>query len=124
MVHSESQVIENLTNIPLGKSKKAKRVQSIDVLVIRVINCREPSDDCPEPKYTLKMSKPCAHCIYHMSHMSHTGYRIRKVYYTTNDGSIAMEKLSDMICQPQYLSGFYNEASIPKYISNTFALVE
>jgi hypothetical protein len=62
------------------------RSDTLDILVIRISRSG-----------ILGNSRPCKNCIRRLSKM---GYKIKHVYYTTNDGSIIREKFDQMLASP------------------------
>lgn len=68
------------------------QVETYDILVIRVSRTGAYGS-----------SRPCFHCIRTM--MKHPRVRVRNVYYSTNEGMIVREKLSEMlVTTPPYIS--------------------
>jgi deoxycytidylate deaminase len=62
-----------------GHRKLRRKLAKTDILVFR------------ETVYGIKNSKPCSECIKTMKNMG-----IRRVYYSTDDGILVYEKVSDM----------------------------
>lgn len=92
-VHAEHDAIINLPARP-----RNLRHKKVDILIIRT-----SKTGC------LGMSKPCAHCIDIMSEMApKKGYKINRVYYTTEEGVILCDKLDKLICDPDmHISKYY-----------------
>ena len=71
----------------IGKIKNKKnKPKKLDIVVIRLTKTGALSE-----------SRPCYHCLCFMEKCS---LDIRNVYYSTSDGTIAKEKLSDMKSNP------------------------
>lgn len=81
-IHAEMCVLNKI--IKAKSLCPSKRINKYDVLVIRVAKNNK-----------LGSSRPCYHCI--MSMMKNSFVKIRNVYYSTNDGTIVREKLSEML---------------------------
>lgn len=93
-VHAEQDAIKNL---PTNSKKHPKRVE---LLVVRASKTGK-----------LGTSKPCSHCIKSMHEFArHKGYYISHVHYSTNDGYIVKQKLSDV---DSVLSGFFRYRNNP-----------
>lgn len=92
-VHAEHDAIINLPIRPRNLHPK-----KVDILIIRT-----SKTGC------LGMSKPCAHCIMKMSDLApKRGYKINKVYYTTEDGYVTCDKLDKLIEDPDmHISKYY-----------------
>lgn len=62
------------------------------------------------------MSKPCAHCITTMTDLApKKGYKINRVYYTTDDGMVICDKLNRLVEEPDmHISKFYRRKIIDK----------
>lgn len=92
-VHAEHDAIINLPTRPRNLRRK-----KVDILIIKT-----SKTGC------LGMSKPCAHCISIMTDIApKKGYKIERVYYSTEDGVITYNKLGELISDPDmHISKFY-----------------
>lgn len=96
-IHAEHDAISKL--IPL---KKKKKLESIDLLVIRVSRI-----------YNIQMSKPCYNCIQTMKILPEKkGYKINNIYYSNNDGEIVKTNLKCLENSEYHYSKFYNRNKI------------
>jgi cytidine deaminase len=79
--HAETDAIDHLP------SNNNNRIITLNLVVIRV-----------NIDGTLKNSKPCAHCLMHLTTLTHARrYRVKYVYYSDNNGSIVRKKLSELM---------------------------
>lgn len=93
-IHAEYDAISKL--VPL---KKKKKLQTIDILVIRVSRINN-----------IQMSKPCFNCIQIMKTMPEKkGYKINNIYYSNNDGDIIKTNLNYLDNTEYHYSKFYNK---------------
>jgi hypothetical protein len=91
-VHAEHDAILNLP--PL---KNKKRLQSINLLVIRV-----------SVKNKLQCSKPCNNCIQKMKFLPEIkGYKIKHIYYSDYYGNIVETNLRNLENEEQYYTRYY-----------------
>jgi cytidine deaminase len=80
-VHAEHDAI-----IKLCPLKKKKRLEIINILVIRVSS-----------KNKLQSSKPCGNCLEIMKTLPmKKGYKIQNVYYSDNEGNIIKKSLTNL----------------------------
>lgn len=80
--HAETNVIKKLRCTP--KDNKRRRLY-IDLISIRLSN-----------HGTLKCAKPCVICVRNMLMIQKTGYVIKKIYYSTNEGTIMCTTLNEL----------------------------
>ena len=79
-IHAEQDAISKL---PIRKSRKLKK---INILVIRTTGTGK-----------INNSKPCYHCIQYMINTTpQYGYKISNVYFSTDNGSIEKQKLTQL----------------------------
>ncbi len=91
-IHAEHNAISKL--LPL---KKKKRLESIDILVIRVSRTN-----------TIQMSKPCYNCIQIMKTLPEKkGYKINNIYYSDNHGDIIKTNIKCLENSEQHISKYY-----------------
>jgi len=92
-VHAEYDAISKL--LPL---KKKKKLESIDILVIRVSRIN-----------TIQMSKPCYNCIQTMKILPEKkGYKINNIYYSNNEGDIVKTNIKCLDNTEYHFSKYYN----------------
>lgn len=84
--HAEMEAIMRL---PPRKNKNNRK--PITIVVIRV-----------DKRGELKNSRPCGKCIDAMSILR--GYKVKKVYYSTEVGEIRMERLSSLEGRKRHIS--------------------
>lgn len=72
--------IDAMLHLPPNK-KYNKKI--LDIIVIRVLKNGQ-----------IKNSKPCSKCLQHLNNIK--GYKIKNVYYSTDDGNILVEKFSKL----------------------------
>ena len=91
-IHAEEDAISKL--IPL---KKKKRLEPINILVIRV-----------SPKNKIQSSKPCINCLKVMNILPEKkGYKIENVYYSNEDGNILKTTLKSLENEEKHYSKYY-----------------
>jgi cytidine deaminase len=91
-IHAEEDAISKL--IPL---KRKKRLESINILVIRV-----------SPKNKLQPSKPCSNCLRLMNILPEKkGYKIENVYYSDEEGNIIKKTLKSLENEEKHYSKYY-----------------
>lgn len=91
-IHAEHNAINKL--IPL---KKKKKLESIDILVIRVSRSNN-----------IQMSKPCFNCIQIMKILPEKkGYKINNIYYSDNNGTIIKTNIKCLENSEQHISKYY-----------------
>lgn len=92
-IHAEQDAIMKL------ETNTKKHLKNVSMLVVRASKTGK-----------LGMSKPCTHCIRAMNELAREkGYYISSVYYSTNDGTIVKEKLSNI---QGVLSGYYKSLKL------------
>jgi cytidine deaminase len=74
--HAEQNALKKLMSLP------NKKMKNISLLVIRITKTG-----------TVGESRPCLHCL---SAMERSKLKIKWVYYSTKEGTIVREKLSEM----------------------------
>ena len=80
--------------IPL---KKRKRLEPINILVIRV-----------SPKNKIQSSKPCINCLKIMNTLPEKkGYKIENVYYSNEEGNILKTTLKSLENEEKHYSKYY-----------------
>jgi deoxycytidylate deaminase len=90
-IHAEEDAIRKL---PFRKNKK--KIE-IDLLVIRI-----------NKNGKLLNSKPCSNCLKKMKNIK--GYKIKYVHYSTENGTIVTQKLSDLLQDTNvHISYFFNK---------------
>jgi hypothetical protein len=93
-VHAEHDAITKLC--PL---KKKKRLESINILVIRISS-----------KNKLQSSKPCSNCLNIMKYLPiKKGYKIQNVYYSDNEGNIIKQSLTKLDNEDKHYSRYYKQ---------------
>ena len=86
-IHAEQSAIDRLPNLT-----NKKHLKTINIIVVRISKTGMWS-----------MSKPCIHCIKYMNNIAPLkGYRIKRVYYSCEDGSIKNYSLNNMCDDPDY----------------------
>lgn len=91
-IHAEHDAIRKL--LPL---KRKKRLQNINILVIRLSG-----------KNKLQSSKPCMNCINMMKTLpSKLGYKIQDVYYSNENGDIIKSSLKNLEMTEPHYSRYY-----------------
>ena len=91
-IHAEEDAISKL--IPL---KKKKRLEPINILVIRV-----------SPKNKIQSSKPCINCLKIMNTLPEKkGYKIENVYYSNEEGNILKTTLKSLENEEKHYSKYY-----------------
>jgi deoxycytidylate deaminase len=103
-LHAEEVAIDNLRN-----KIDTKKIIDVSLIVIR-ITLKSNIDT-----YTLCDSKPCVICLQRIIDCVKYGFRIKKIYYSTQSGEIICYKLRDLIKKKQYISSFYTKTTIPKF---------
>lgn len=92
-VHAEQDAIMKLD------TNDKKHPKKVSLLVVRASKTGK-----------LGMSKPCSHCIKAMNELAREkGYYISSVYYSTNEGTIVKEKLTNI---EGVLSGYYKSLKL------------
>lgn len=84
-IHAEDAGMNKFNRIN-NHRRIINRSDTLDILVIRISRSG-----------ILGNSRPCRNCIRRLSKI---GYKIKHVYYTTNDGSIVREKFDQMLGSP------------------------
>ena len=79
-MHAEVDAMKKLDK---KYKKKAKRKKQVDLLVIRIGRIGD-----------LRSSRPCHKCLELLNRMK--GYRIRHIYYSTDEGTIVRERFNDL----------------------------
>lgn len=93
-IHAEEDALNKIK--PLSNCKK---LQNINLLVIRLSKHKK-----------LQSSKPCANCIYRMKMLpSKKGYRIKNIYYSTEDGNIIKSNLRTLENEEQHYTMYYKQ---------------
>ena len=96
-IHAEEDALSKL--IPL---KKRKRLEPINILVIRV-----------SPKNKIQSSKPCSNCLKIMNTLPEKkGYKIENVYYSNEEGNIVKTTLKSLENEEKHYSKYYRRAII------------
>lgn len=97
-VHAEMAALRNLP------SRRHMMPQKVDMMVIRITSTGK-----------LGMSMPCIRCVIDMHEMAPViGYRIDKVYYSTQSGDIECQKLRHLIEQGKFhVSAYYRNFKHP-----------
>jgi len=96
-IHAEYDAISKL--LPL---KKKKKLESIDILVIRVSRINN-----------IQMSKPCYNCIQIMKILPEKkGYKINNIYYSDNNGEIIKTNIKCLDSTEYHFSKYYNRNKI------------
>jgi cytidine deaminase len=96
-IHAEEDAISKL--IPL---KRKKRLESINILVIRV-----------SPKNKLQPSKPCSNCLRIMNILPEKkGYKIQNVYYSNEEGNIIKKSLKTLENEEKHYSKYYRRSIV------------
>jgi cytidine deaminase len=91
-IHAEHDAI-----LKLPPLKNKKKLQSINLLVIRV-----------SVKNKLQCSKPCNNCIQKMKFLPESkGYKIKNIYYSDYYGNIVETNLSNLENEEQYYTRYY-----------------
>jgi hypothetical protein len=91
-IHAEHDAIRKL--LPL---KRKKRLENINILVIRVSG-----------KNKLQSSKPCVNCIIMMKTLPiKLGYKIQNVYYSNENGDIIKSSLKNLEMDKPHYSKYY-----------------
>jgi cytidine deaminase len=91
-IHAEHDAINRLK--PL---KRNKRLQSINILVIRLSKSNR-----------IQQSKPCANCIQTMKTLPEKkGYKIRNIYYSDNNGEIVKSNIRTLEMEEAHISRFF-----------------
>lgn len=98
------------------KKNKNKKLINVSILIIRISG--SSNHDC----YKLCSSRPCVSCMYKIINVTNLGYRITKIYYSTENGNIICYKLKDIIQEKQFISKYYRVTPIPKILKKKFAL--
>lgn len=93
-VHAEEDAINNLK--PLGRNRNVHA----NMLVV-----------CVTPSGKLHDSHPCVHCKrVMMEKPKFYGYRINRIYYTTNEGEIKEYTMNNLLmCETVHVSRYYRE---------------
>ena len=98
-IHAEHDAIRKLC--PL---KKKKKLENIDILVIRL-----------SKKNKLHLSKPCNNCIYTMKTLPNKlGYNIKNIFYSDENGNIIKTNLRELSNEEKYYTKFYKRQTTPK----------
>jgi hypothetical protein len=96
-IHAECDAIKKL--IPL---RKKKRLESINILVVRL-----------SVKNRLQSSKPCINCINTMKTLPlKLGYKIKNVYYSNSNEEIIKTTLQNLESEEKHYSRFYRRKLI------------
>ncbi len=91
-IHAEHNAISKL--MPL---KRKKKLEPIDILVIRVSRIN-----------TIQMSKPCFNCIQIMKVLPEKkGYKINNIYYSDNNGEIIKTNVKCLENSEQHIPKYY-----------------
>ena len=91
-IHAEHDAIRKL--LPL---KRKKRLENINILVIRVSG-----------KNKLQSSKPCVNCIIMMKTLPiKLGYKIQNVYYSNENSDIIKSSLKNLEMDEPHYSKYY-----------------
>ena len=91
-IHAEEEALNKIK--PLSYNKK---LQNIDLLVIRLSKHKK-----------LQSSKPCANCIQRMkTYPSKKGYRIKHIYYSTQEGNIIKTDLRTLEKEDPHYTMYY-----------------
>ena len=100
-IHAEQAVINKLPILPRNKHLKL-----IDICVVRI---NKPG--------CWSLSKPCIECVNYMNQIApQKGYRIRRVYYSQEDGTIVYYTLNDLVDDENYHMSKYLKRKILKKI--------
>lgn len=92
-VHAETDAILKLKNL-----KRKKKLEEIDILVIRLTGTNK-----------LQNSKPCHHCIENMKKLlPQKGYKIRNIYYSNEYKNIIKTNLKSLDREEHHYSRYYN----------------
>lgn len=95
-IHAEHDAIRKL--LPL---KRKKRLENINILVIRI-----------STKNKLQSSKPCANCITIMKNLPEKmGYKIQNVYYSDSNENIIKTTLMKLDNDEKHYSRYYRNRS-------------
>lgn len=96
-IHAEHDAINKLK--PLYRKKT---LESVNLLVIRFSKNNK-----------LQNSKPCANCIKTMKTLPlKKGYKIKKIYYSDENGNIIKSNLKILESEEQHLSRFFRQNKI------------
>jgi cytidine deaminase len=91
-VHAEHNAL-----LKLKPSKNKKRLESINLLVVRFSKTNK-----------LQSSKPCNNCIKIMESIPEKkGYKIQTIYYSNSDGNIVKTNLANLKNEDQHYSRYY-----------------
>lgn len=104
-VHAEINAIDKIK-----KNYETKKLQSINLLIIRVNKLGE-----------VKMSKPCQYCIGHLSTFpTKKGYKINKIIYSLDDGTYQTTTLTRLYYTPSshHITKFFRNKH-PSYQSSS-----
>lgn len=92
-IHAEYDAISKLMPI-----KRKKKLEAIDILVIRVSRINN-----------IQMSKPCFNCIQIMKTIPEKkGYKINNIYYSNNNGDIVKTNIKCLDNTEYHYSKYYN----------------
>ena len=91
-IHAEDMAIDKLPHI------NCKRRKKINILVIRITSSSNSE------KYKLVNSQPCKNCVEKMSYIQ--GYKVKKIYYSNENGEIVCCKLRDLANKSQHITKF------------------
>ena len=95
-IHAEHRAILNLPSLP-----RKHHCKKVDILVIRTSKTG-----------ILGMSKPCVHCLSIMKSLApEKGYRINKISYTDETGSIIDTSLNKLLLEDtKFMSSYYRNS--------------
>jgi cytidine deaminase len=92
-VHAEMSAIAKL------QGQRKKKLESVHLCVLRVT-----------PTGKLNSSKPCTHCILSLGMIAPMkGYRIEKVFYSDETGSILRTRFKELDPQSAHVTRYFRE---------------
>jgi hypothetical protein len=93
-IHAEADAINRLP----PKSKRSKNLETVSLLVLKV-----------NKTGTIGNSSPCVHCLKTIATKPlEKGYRIDKIYYSTESGTIECKKLTELLGSEElHISAYY-----------------
>ena len=112
--HAEEMAIDKLIKNIRKSRKYSRKIIDVSLMVIRMSAKGTP--DC----YRLGNSKPCSNCLHRINSLPKYGYRVTKIYYSDDDGTISVSNATDLendeTVRP---SSFYRNTNIPTYLRKT-----
>lgn len=93
--------------------RKNKKIIEVSLLVLRITK-----GSCNGDCFKIRMSKPCASCVYSIDKALSKGYRITEIYYSNELGEMIHIKLKDLLKEKNHICSYYLYRPIPKYLKD------